>query len=239
MPGNTYRRQTSVGNPTCLLGFSGRDSVDSAVFDTSTLQPGGVDEVQTATITGTPTGGTFKLGYNGQVTAAIAYNATGATVQAALRALSRLGSGVTVSGGAGGPYIITFTGTKLGKKPQTLITLANNSLTGGTSPSVSIARTTAGDDRFANLYVLRSGLPLMASTDGKRVVEWDGASAATLVGIFDGQRELLGQGDDPVIPVYNHECVFDIAVVKNYAGFKTNYDAWAAAHACQFKSQGT
>ena len=43
---------------------------------------GTTDEVQTVTITGGPTGGTFTLTWGGQTTAAIAYNATAATVQA-------------------------------------------------------------------------------------------------------------------------------------------------------------
>jgi hypothetical protein len=41
--------------------------------------------------------GTFKLGYAGQLTSPIAYNATAATVQAALAGLSTIGAGnVTV-----------------------------------------------------------------------------------------------------------------------------------------------
>lgn len=240
MPGTKVRRVIDVGNPTCLLGFSGRDSVDSATFDSSTLQPGGVDEVQTATITGTPTGGTFKLGYKGQSTADIAFNATGATVQTALRALSRLGAGVTVTGNAGGPYTITFTGDKLGKQEQPLLTLAANALTGGTTPTVTIAETTKGDSKWAGLYVLQSGLPLMRSADGSKVVEWDYGDPADLVGIFDGQRELLGPEDYPIIPVYNHGAVFDKAVVKNYAANAADYETWAAGPGgCQFKSQGT
>lgn len=241
MPGTKIRRQIQVGNPTCLLGFSGRDSVDSAVFDSSSLPLGGVDEVQTLTITGTPTGGTFKLAFRGQTTAAIAYNASAATVQAALRLLSRLGVGVVCAGGAlpGTPVTITFTGPKLGKQDQPLITVASPAFTGGTTPAASVVESTKGDSTFAGLYVIRSGLPLMANAGGDKVIEWDGASAATLVGIFDGQIELLDPSDDPIIPVYNHECVFDKAVVKNYAGFAANYNTWAAAHVCQFKSQGS
>src|SRR5262249_41925037 len=51
------------------------------------------DEVQTVTLTGNPTGGTFTLTFSGQTTAAIAYNASAATVQSALQALSSIGSG--------------------------------------------------------------------------------------------------------------------------------------------------
>jgi hypothetical protein len=65
--------------------------------------------VKTATITGTPTGGTFTLTFAGQTTSGIAYNAAAAAVQTALAALSTVGVGnVTVSGSAGGPYTISF-----------------------------------------------------------------------------------------------------------------------------------
>jgi hypothetical protein len=46
-----------------------------------------VNEVQRITITGTPTGGTFTLTFQGNTTAPIAYNASAATVVAALEAL--------------------------------------------------------------------------------------------------------------------------------------------------------
>lgn len=239
MPGNKFRRVTEVGNPTCLLGFSGRDSVKSMVFDSSTITPGGTDEVQTVTITGTPTGGVFKLGYKGQLTADIAFNASAATVQTALRALSRLGSGVTVTGGPGPgtPYVVTFTGTKLGKQEQPSLTTVSTGLTGGTTPAVTVAETTKGSSLDSGLYKLKSGLPLMASGPNK-VKEWDGASATTLIGIFDGEWELLGPGDDPIIPVYHFQCEFDKAVVKNWTAFQANYNTWAAANACKFASQG-
>jgi hypothetical protein len=67
--------------------------------------------VKTVTITGTPTGGTFTLTFNGQTTSGIAYNAAASAVQSALVALSTVGAGnATVSGSAGGPYTVTFTG---------------------------------------------------------------------------------------------------------------------------------
>ncbi len=62
------------------------------------------------------TGGTYTLSFGGQTTAPIAYNASAATVQAALQALAPIGAGgVTVSGGPGSasgafPYAVVFTG---------------------------------------------------------------------------------------------------------------------------------
>src|SRR5262245_46081762 len=62
----------------------------------------GTNEVQTVTITGSPTGGTFTLTFGGQTTAPIAYNATAVQVQAALEALSTIGfPNVRVTGGPG------------------------------------------------------------------------------------------------------------------------------------------
>lgn len=67
----------------------------------------GVDEIQTLTVTGS---GTYKLKFMGSKTAAIAHDASAATIQTALRNLPTIGgSNVTVSGSAGGPYTITFT----------------------------------------------------------------------------------------------------------------------------------
>src|SRR5438105_802680 len=53
----------------------------------------GVSEIQTLTVTGAPTGGTYMLVYDGQTTAPIVWNATAAQVQAALEALRNIGTG--------------------------------------------------------------------------------------------------------------------------------------------------
>ena len=70
----------------------------------------GTAEVQVITLTN-HLGGTFSLTYAGQVTAGIAYNATAATVRAALETLNNIAPGdVAVTGPAGGPYTVTFGG---------------------------------------------------------------------------------------------------------------------------------
>lgn len=103
----------------------------------------GSNEIQTATITGTPTGGTWTLTFQGQTTASIAHNAAAAAVQTALEALSTIGEdNVTVTGSAGGPYTITFVGD-LAELNLPLMTAADV-LTGGTSPGVTVVETQAG-----------------------------------------------------------------------------------------------
>ncbi len=101
------------------------------------------NEVQTLTVTGAPTGGTFTITWAGQTTAAIAYNATAAVVQTALEALSNVAAGdVVVTGSAGGPWTLTWGGTQLGEDVAAPTT--TESFTGGTSPDITIATTTAG-----------------------------------------------------------------------------------------------
>lgn len=103
------------------------------------------NEVQTLTITGSPTGGTFTLTYSGQTTASIAYNANAALIQTRLEALSNLAPGdVVCTGGSlpGTPVVVTF-GATLANTDVTLIT-STSSLTGGTSPQINIVETTKG-----------------------------------------------------------------------------------------------
>lgn len=110
-------------------------------------------ESDSLTISGAPTGGTLTLvvTWDGiaYTTAAIAYNATAATVAVALQeatgpagqtlpAMSFVGSGGAWPGTA---IVITAQGNLLGPAP---ITLGTNSLTGGSSPTMTPTRTTHG-----------------------------------------------------------------------------------------------
>lgn len=104
------------------------------------------NDVQTITVSGTPTGGSFRLAFSGQTTAAIAYNAAAADVQAALEALSNIGTGnvaVTGAGFPGATAVVTFQGDAAGLE-QPVMTLYSNSLTGGAAPTAAVAHTTPG-----------------------------------------------------------------------------------------------
>jgi len=107
-------------------------------------------EVQTATLAtapdNVPDGGTFTLTYRGQTTAAIAWDANAAAIQAALEALSSVNSGdITVSGAIGNGVTFTFANT-LGDVDLLMI---NSSLTdGGVPVTASIAETTKGGDGY-------------------------------------------------------------------------------------------
>jgi hypothetical protein len=115
----------------------------------------GTDEVQTLTIGGTPTGGTFRLSYDGRKTTDIPWANVNATliasIDAALEALPNLGAGAVVTAvgsmTAGiGTATITFSGTTTAKKSHPTILVERNDLT-GTAPTVAVAETTPGVDR--------------------------------------------------------------------------------------------
>jgi len=104
-----------------------------------------VNEVQTLSITGSPTGGTFTI-YVMNQPLVIAYNASAATIQTNVQALAGVGSGnITCTGGnlPGTPVVFTFAGALAGTNVMP-IEIGLNSLTGGTSPTPVIAQTTAG-----------------------------------------------------------------------------------------------
>lgn len=114
----------------------------------------GTDEVQTLTIGGTPTSGTFRLAHEGFTTADITWSATNATlvanIDAALEALPSIGTGGvatavgTMTAGIG-TLTLTFSGTATAKRTIGLVGVAANNLV-GTNPTVAVAQTTPGVD---------------------------------------------------------------------------------------------
>lgn len=119
----------------------------------------GANEVQTVTITGTPTGGSFTLTWPGiGTTAPIAYNAVNSAVQTALLALGGVETGdVVVTGGPGPgtPYVLTFGGGWANK--DVLQLTATGAFTGGTNPAVAVTTTTPGSSG--------TGLPIPTTLD--------------------------------------------------------------------------
>lgn len=127
-------------------------------FIVTTKIGSGSNEIQVVTIGGTVTGGTFTLTYAGQTTGNIAYNASAATVDAALEALSNIGAGdVTTTGSDGGPWTVEFTGALAATDvvpligDDTLLTATNEeqiitlaSATGGTFTLSFGGQTTSG-----------------------------------------------------------------------------------------------
>jgi hypothetical protein len=104
--------------------------------------PTGTNEVQTVSITGVPTGGTYTLSVYSETTTPITYNSNATTVQNALLALSAFDTGDVVVTGTYPNFTLTYGGQYLAENvPQVTATA---SLTGGTAPGVTTATTTAG-----------------------------------------------------------------------------------------------
>ena len=147
--------------------------------------------VQVVTETGSPTGGTFTLTGNGTVTGTIAQAATAATVQTAVRTLGGNFSNATVSGSAGGPWTVTLNQGAAGPSP---LALGTNSLTGGTSPSVTVAASAPtgttlraiGGDWTQCAYGVGMDISIKVSTEASYVDE-----AGTTISAFQSNLVLL------------------------------------------------
>lgn len=103
-------------------------------------------EVQTITISGTPTGGTFPVVWQGIALTPPAYNVATAALQTAMNtAWASLlhGGTIAVSGSAGSSYVVTFPAV-LGNVPTISVAGASSTLTGGSSPNAAVVETTPG-----------------------------------------------------------------------------------------------
>ena len=98
----------------------------------------------TIAVTGSPTGGTFYLNWNGQNTTPLGPTATAAQVQAALNAIPQL-QNVTCSGGPL-PAAVTISNFPGATTPVAVV-----SFSGGTSPGVTVANVATGTSPGAPL----------------------------------------------------------------------------------------
>lgn len=143
--GSTIRLKTGANRSlafNCVVDAVGGDVLDVRV------QSATGNEIQKVTITGSPSGGTFTLTFDGQTTSAISYNGSAASVQSALEALSNISVGdVTCTGGPlpGTAVDVEFAGNFENQNVPQMT--ATSSLTGGTSPAVSVT-TNSGPDNI-------------------------------------------------------------------------------------------
>lgn len=137
-----------------LVTFTPRLPKGFTAYTANFPAAGNVNCVQTVTILGTPTGGTWTMSYGGHTTTALAYNISAANLQAALVALSSIGAGnATVTSTAAFTYAVTFTGT-LGNKPIIVMT-ADPTLLTPAGASITVVITTPGTTaRTANTGII-------------------------------------------------------------------------------------
>ncbi len=148
----TMAVSTEGGSTTAdLANFTSSDFTQTQSAQDSLIKVDGypsasaVSEVQTIDRSPSPNSGTYTLTYEGQTTAAIAYNASPSEIQAEIEALSTVNAGtITVEGGAEGlnDGAVTFTfSTTLGD--VSMISVNGSGLLPGSSP-VTVVETTKG-----------------------------------------------------------------------------------------------
>jgi len=176
----------------------------------------GIAEVQTVTITGTPTGGNFTLTFDGDTTANIVYNAAASAVEAALEALDSVGAdNVTVTGSTGGPYTVTFN-VDMGDVP--VMTASGAGLTGGTSPNVNVVTATPGNN-LTDIGYRAPEVGVESNPNGISIEMWtraiDAGAYATNLPYFHWvlPRAQLRpsdawtlSGEDPLLPGFEGTC---------------------------------
>jgi hypothetical protein len=122
----------------------------SQMINIATTSTGYNPAVQSLTMAGTPTGGTFTLAFEANYTAPIAYNATAAAIQAALNAIGTIADagGVTCTGGPVSTTAVVITFGANGSQPLLLPTLSGNALVGATAPTAVVSSTQLGNGQF-------------------------------------------------------------------------------------------
>jgi hypothetical protein len=228
MPG-VIRTTRGFSRPLHLKGFR-RGFTPSYSLLASSVLPSGIDEIQTVTIGGGPTGGTFTLTYAGQTTSALAFNAAANLVEDALEALSTIGNGnVRVTGSAGGPYSVTFL-RNLGRQDIALMT-ATGSFTGGTSPTITVAEATKGDSTAAGELLLQRGTILtVVPGNTSKVRRYTAQGGEAIIGVADRDVLLLDgtSASDVDIAVCRSGFDFNAAGIVDYATYQSAFATWCA-----------
>jgi len=141
----------------------GLNSIVSSITKIDVIE---LENSYTLTFGGSPTGGTFTLAYGGQTTAAIPYSITTATtaasIKAALNALTNINGGSDVTF-ANGKYTVSLNNT------TSFLTLGTASLTGGTSPTLTVAQKFRGS--LAALAEFFTGLNPFTGGSGTNLLQ--------------------------------------------------------------------
>ena len=182
---------TSRGFDTSKGGVLMAASSGAYVFNYFTGDTAAVNEVQTVTVYGAPSGaGTYQLTLGTTATANINEDDSAATVDTAITnaiATDTVGATVDVtrtgSGTSAAPYVytVTFTGTLAGIGLP-LLRCTTNGLTGGAAPQVLVERTTRGSSHTNGILYLRpAGLPRPSAP----TCTTNALSGANLQGIYE------------------------------------------------------
>jgi hypothetical protein len=177
----------------------------TATGGTYTLTFGG-QTTNDSTVAIVATGGTYTLTFGGQTTAALAWNASTATVQTALQGLSSVGAGNAIVTGSASSYYVMF-------KVAGTLTGSGTSLT-GTSHSLTI---TSGIPYNAAAATVQSSLESLSSVGAGKVTV-TGTPASFLIvfavgtnGVLTGSAtNLTGTGKKVQIDYAPNTAWFDV-----------------------------
>ena len=166
------------GNPTTgsIVSVQGDPNARFIIQTDITIDNPAVTEIQEISFDDDPDSGSFKITFDGQTTAAIAFNASAATITAAMEALSNIGSGNIIATGSitsATGLTLTFSGA-LVFLPQNQFTITDNLLLIGATPIVVTPSTTIeGTKAFTNLFLLvaETAGPTVANAETLTVIE--------------------------------------------------------------------
>ena len=164
---------TVTGTGPWTIEFTGALSGTNVALMTidTTLLAGGVNEIQTITSPSSPTGGTFTLSYGGEATAAIAYNASAAAIQAALELLTTIPAGSVLCAGGALPSDVTVTfSDELKSNNVALLVVDASGLTGITGTPTE---TTAGGSALSRKVVSSYTFEFSIVDTSGTVESWD------------------------------------------------------------------
>jgi hypothetical protein len=141
------------------------------------------NEVQVVTVTAA-TDGDFTLTLDDQETAAIAYDAAASAVDTALEALSNIpAGGVAVTGDAGGPWTVTFTGGLAAQGVSLLV--ADGTGLVGTGAAVAVVTTVPGSAADA----ANAGVPMHVGDPDEPQGPEDALGVGTKRGDYSGRGD--------------------------------------------------
>ena len=179
------------------------------------------NEIQTVDLDGA-TGGNFTISYGGRTTGLIAHNATAATVESSLKALSNIGpADVSVTGDDGGPFAVEFTGQLAGMNVD-IMTIGTGSLITAGTPDVTTTIPGKGGvlvDNFQNGSYSLNQVDLNPPTDedGETVVK-ESFLQGNAVSIIGSAK----WGDPPVGTDVNSSVLLEVTGINAETG-KVDY----------------
>ncbi|RYG38234.1 hypothetical protein EON81_04255 [bacterium] len=156
---STVRVRRALLNSFGLSGSENRSDVGmsgswfSLAVDPNASASGGVNEVQTITVTGTPT--TLNFDYKGKKGSVVVAGLTAAAFQTALQALTTVGAGNLLVSGSG-PYVVTAAAAFAGQPLERI----EVSTTGGTGSATCVRTTPGGHIVLAPVPILPTEVSL-------------------------------------------------------------------------------